>query len=203
MKYRDLRDFLGKLEAEGELKRIQAQVNPRLEVTEICDRTLRRGGPALLFEKPHGSSIPLLGNLFGTPKRVAMGMGQDSVAALREVGRLLAYLKEPDPPRGMKDAWEKLPVFKQVLHMAPKVSSRAPCQENVLEGSEVDLSRLPVQTCWPADAGPLITWALVVTKGPRKARQNMGIYRQQVIGANKLIMRWLSHRGGALDYRDW
>ncbi len=203
MKYRDLRDFLDKLEAEGELKRIQAEVDPRLEVTEICDRTLRRSGPALLFEKPQGSSIPLLGNLFGTPKRVAMGMGEDSVAALREVGRLLAYLKEPDPPRGMKDAWEKLPVFKQVLHMAPKVISRAPCQENVLEGSEVDLSRLPVQTCWPADAGPLITWALVVTKGPRKARQNMGIYHQQVIGANKLVMRWLSHRGGALDYRDW
>ncbi len=203
MKYRDLRDFLNKLEAEGELKRVRLEVDPRLEVTEICDRTLRRAGPALLFENPRGSDIPLLGNLFGTPRRVALGMGEDSLEALREVGKLLAFLKEPDPPKGMKDAWEKLPVFKQVLHMAPKVVSRAPCQEHIFEGSEVDLSRLPVQTCWPEDAGPLITWALVVTKGPHKARQNMGIYRQQVIGRNKLIMRWLSHRGGALDFRDW
>ncbi len=203
MKYRDLRDFLNKLEAEGELKRIQLEVDPCLEVTEICDRTLRRAGPALLFENPRGSDIPLLGNLFGTPRRVALGMGEDSLEALREVGKLLAFLKEPDPPKGMKDAWEKLPVFKQVLHMAPKVVSRAPCQEHIFQGSEVDLSRLPVQTCWPEDAGPLITWALVVTKGPHKARQNMGIYRQQVIGRSKLIMRWLSHRGGALDFRDW
>ena len=203
MKYRDLRDFLNKLEADGELKRVRLEVDPRLEVTEICDRTLRRAGPALLFENPRGSDIPLLGNLFGTPRRVALGMGEDSLEALREVGKLLAFLKEPDPPKGMKDAWEKLPVFKQVLHMAPKVVSRAPCQEYIFEGSEVDLSRLPVQTCWPEDAGPLITWALVVTKGPHKARQNMGIYRQQVIGRSKLIMRWLSHRGGALDFRDW
>ena len=203
MKYRDLRDFLNKLEAEDELKRIQLEVDPRLEVTEICDRTLRRAGPALLFENPRGSDIPLLGNLFGTPRRVALGMGEDSLEALREVGKLLAFLKEPDPPRGMKDAWEKLPVFKQVLHMAPKVVSRAPCQQHIFEGAEVDLSQLPVQTCWPEDAGPLITWALVVTKGPHKARQNMGIYRQQVIGRNKLIMRWLSHRGGALDFREW
>ncbi len=203
MKYRDLRDFLHKLEAEGELKRVHLEVDPYLEITEICDRTLRAAGPALLFENPRGSDIPLLGNLFGTPRRVALGMGVESVDALREVGKLLAFLKEPDPPRGMKDAWEKLPIFKQVLTMAPKVVSRAPCQEHVTEGSGVDLGRLPIQTCWPEDAGPLITWALVVTKGPHKARQNMGIYRQQVIGANRLIMRWLSHRGGALDFRDW
>ncbi len=203
MKYRDLRDFLEKLEADGELKRIDVGVDPCLEVTEICDRTLRRGGPALLFQHPHGSDIPLLGNLFGTPRRVALGMGEESVAALREVGKLLAFLKEPDPPKGMKDAWEKLPIFKQVLNMAPKLVSRAPCQENVREAPEVDLTRLPIQTCWPGDAGPLITWALVVTKGPQKTRQNMGIYRQQLIGPDKLIMRWLSHRGGALDFRDW
>ncbi len=203
MKYRDLRDFLEKLEADGELKRIDVGVDPRLEVTEICDRTLRRGGPALLFQHPHGSDIPLLGNLFGTPRRVALGMGEESVTALREVGKLLAFLKEPDPPKGMKDAWEKLPIFKQVLNMAPKLVSRAPCQENVREAPEVDLTRLPIQTCWPGDAGPLITWALVVTKGPQKTRQNMGIYRQQLIGPDKLIMRWLSHRGGALDFRDW
>jgi len=203
MIYTDLRDFLAKLEREDELKRIKVEVDPRLEMTEICDRTLRIGGPALLFERPTGHSVPVLGNLFGTPRRVALGMGQDSVAALREVGKLLAYLKEPEPPKGFKDAWEKFPVLKQVLNMAPKVVSRAPCQEHVLAGDDVDLGTLPIQTCWPEDAAPLITWALVVTKGPHKDRQNMGIYRQQVIGRNKVIMRWLAHRGGALDYREW
>jgi 4-hydroxy-3-polyprenylbenzoate decarboxylase len=156
-----------------------------------------------LFEKPRGHAIPVLGNLFGTPKRVAMGMGQDSVEALREVGKLLAYLKEPDPPKGLKDAWEKLPVLKQVLNMAPKELSKAPCQEIVWEGKDVDLGKLPIQTCWPGDAGPLITWGLTVTKGPHKTRQNLGIYRQQVIAPNKVIMRWLAHRGGALDFRDF
>jgi 4-hydroxy-3-polyprenylbenzoate decarboxylase len=203
MKYRDLRDFIDQLERQGELKRIAVEVDPHLEITEICDRTLRAGGPALLFENPKGSNVPVLGNLFGTPRRVALGMGEDSVDALREVGRLLAFLKEPEPPRGFKDAWDKLPVFKQVLNMAPKVVKKAPCQEVVLEGDDVDLSRLPIQTCWPDDAGPLITWALVVTRGPRKERQNLGIYRQQVLGRNRVIMRWLAHRGGALDYRDW
>jgi len=203
MIYTDLRDFLAKLERENELKRIKVAVDPRLEMTEICDRTLRAGGPALLFEQPTGHSVPVLGNLFGTPRRVALGMGQDSVAALREVGKLLAYLKEPEPPKGFKDAWEKFPVLKQVLNMAPKVVTRAPCQEHVLAGDDVDLGTLPIQTCWPEDAAPLITWALVVTKGPHKDRQNMGIYRQQVIGRNKVIMRWLAHRGGALDYREW
>jgi len=178
-------------------------VDPYLEVTEICDRTLRAGGPALLFENTKGSDIPLLGNLFGTPERVAMGMGEDSVEALREVGKLLAFLKEPEPPKGFRDAWEKLPVFKQVLNMAPKIIKKADCQRNVLEGDEVDLGKLPVQTCWPEDAAPLITWALVVTRGPHKERQNLGIYRQQVIAKNKLIMRWLAHRGGALDFKDW
>jgi 4-hydroxy-3-polyprenylbenzoate decarboxylase len=203
MKYKDLRDFLAQLEKQGELKRVAVEVDPHLEMTEICDRLLKAGGPAVLFEKPRGHAIPVLGNLFGTPKRVAMGMGQDSVEALREVGKLLAYLKEPDPPKGLKDAWEKLPVLKQVLNMAPKELSRAPCQEIVWEGNEVDLGKLPIQTCWPGDAGPLITWGLTVTKGPHKTRQNLGIYRQQVIASNKVIMRWLAHRGGALDFRDF
>jgi len=203
MKYKDLRDFISQLEAEGELKRIGIEVDPVLEITEICDRTLRAGGPALLFEKVKGSEFPILGNLFGTPRRVAMGMGENSVEALREVGRLLAVLKEPDPPKGMKDAWEKLPMYRKVLDMAPKDVKRAPCQEVVLEGDAVDLSRIPVMTCWPGDAGPLITWGLVVTRGPEKPRQNLGIYRMQVIDKNRVIMRWLSHRGGALDFRDW
>ena len=203
MKYRDLRDFIKQLEKQGELKRIQYAADPYLEITEICDRTLKQEGPALLFEQPKGYSVPLLGNLFGTPHRVAMGMGAESVSALRETGELLAYLKEPEPPKGMKDAIEKFPVFKQVLNMAPKLVKSPHCQEVVLEGEEIDLSRYPIQTCWPEDAGPLITWALVVTKGPYKDRQNLGIYRQQVIGKNKTIMRWLAHRGGALDFREW
>ncbi len=203
MKYRDLRDFLDQLEARGELRRISLPVDPRLEMTEICDRTLRRGGPALLFEKPVGFDIPVLGNLFGTPERVAMGMGQETLADLRELGRLLAFLKEPDPPRGMKEAWESLPIFKRVLDMAPKMLRDAPCQEQVIPGDDVDLSALPVQTCWPDDAGPLITWGLTVTRNPASERLNLGIYRQQVIGRNKIIMRWLAHRGGALDFLEW
>ncbi len=200
----DLREFISRLEAKGELKRIAVPVNPKLEMTEIADRVLRAGGPALLFEKPTTGEMPVLANLFGTPQRVALGMGADAdwQTSLREVGKLLAYLKEPEPPKGFKDAWDKLPVLKQVLHMAPKVVSSAPCQEVVWEGKEVDLSRLPVMTCWPGDAAPLITWGLTVTRGPNKSRQNLGIYRQQVIGPNKVIMRWLAHRGGALDYRD-
>ena len=203
MKYRDLRDFLEQLESRGELHRIRAEVDPYLEMTEICDRTLRAGGPALLFEHPKGHRIPVLGNLFGTPERVAFGMGEESVSALRDVGVLLSQLKEPEPPKGMKDAWDKLPVFRKVLDMAPKKVRAAACQTHVLEGPSVDLSTLPIQTCWPGDAGPLITWGLVVTRGPEKRRQNLGIYRMQVIGPNRVIMRWLAHRGGALDFRDW
>ncbi len=203
MRYRDLRDFIAQLEQRGQLRRVAAEVDPALEMTEICDRVLRAGGPAILFERPKGHDIPVLANLFGTPERVALGMGEDSVTALREVGRLLAMLKEPDPPRGMKDAWNKLPVFKKVLDMAPKEVRNAPCQQVMVEGDAVDLGRLPVQTCWPEDAGPLITWGLVITRGPEKPRQNLGIYRMQVIGRNRVIMRWLAHRGGALDFRDW
>jgi len=203
MKYNDLRDFIHQLEQQGQLKRISQEVDPELEMTEICDRTLRAAGPALLFENPKGSQFPVLGNLFGTPERVAMGMGENSVDALRSIGELLAFLKEPEPPKGMKDAWEKLPIYKQVLNMAPKVVKSAACQTHIIEGDDIDLTQLPIQTCWPDDAGPLITWALVVTKGPNKERQNLGIYRQQVIAKNKVIMRWLAHRGGALDYKEW
>jgi len=202
MSYSDLRDFLSQLDKKGELKRISVPVSPRLEMTEICDRVLRAGGPALLFERPAGHDIPVLGNLFGTAQRVAAAMGLNDFKDLRSIGELLAYLKEPEPPRGLRDLWDRFPLFKQVLNMAPKERSSAPCQEVVWEGKDVDLARLPVQTCWPEDAGPLITWGLTVTRGPAKPRQNLGIYRQQVIGRNRLIMRWLAHRGGALDYQD-
>jgi 4-hydroxy-3-polyprenylbenzoate decarboxylase len=214
MAYRDLRDFLAQLEALGELKRIAVEVDPHLEMTEICDRVLKQAGPALLFERPCGFNgtggqphIPVLGNLFGTPRRVALAMGanadDDPLPKLREIGEFLAFLKEPEPPKGWKDVWERwTPIAKHVLHMAPKVESSAPCQEVVWESGDIDLGRLPIQTCWPEDAGPLITWGLVVTRGPHKARQNLGIYRQQVIAKNKVIMRWLAHRGGALDFRD-
>jgi len=203
MKYNDLRDFIDQLEKMGELKRITTEVDPNLEMTEICDRTLRAGGPALLFENPKGYDTPVLGNLFGTAKRVALGMGRSDVTALRGIGELLAFLKEPEPPKGIKDAWQKLPIFKQVMNMAPKEVRSAPCQQIVIEKDQVDLYKLPIQTCWPDDAGPLVTWPLVITQGPEKSRQNLGIYRQQLIAKNKLIMRWLSHRGGALDFREW
>ena len=208
MKYHDLRDFIAQLEKIGELKRISVPVSTHLEMTEICDRVLRAQGPAILFENVVGPdnkkhSMPVLANLFGTPRRVALGMGEENIQALREVGKLLAYLKEPEPPKGLKDAWDKWPVLKQVLNMSPKVLSKAPCQDVVWEGAEVDLGRLPVQHCWPGDVAALITWGLVVTRGPNKPRQNLGIYRQQVIAPNKVIMRWLAHRGGALDYQEW
>jgi|TARA_R110001599_G_C12218556_1_gene657127 4-hydroxy-3-polyprenylbenzoate decarboxylase len=203
MKYKDLRDFIDQLERLGELKRITQEVDPYLEMTEICDRTLRAGGPALLFENPKGFDMPVLGNLFGTPKRVALGMGQTDVQALRGVGELLAFLKEPEPPKGMRDAWQKLPIFKKVLSMGPKDIRNPPCQDIVIQKDDVNLYDLPIQTCWPGDAGPLVTWPLVITRGPEKSRQNLGIYRQQLIGKNRLIMRWLSHRGGALDFKEW
>ncbi|MFV0279034.1 MAG: 4-hydroxy-3-polyprenylbenzoate decarboxylase [Parahaliea sp.] len=203
MNYSDLRSFLDVLEQRGELKRIAVEVDPHLEMTEIADRTLRAGGPALLFENPRGFHTPVLANLFGTEQRVALGMGADSIEALREIGELLAYLRQPDPPRGMRDAWDKAPVLRQVLNMAPRLVRNPACQYHVKEGGAVDLHQLPIQTCWPQDAAPLVTWPLVITRGPEKERQNLGIYRMQLIGRNKLIMRWLSHRGGALDYRDW
>ena len=210
MKYTDLRDFLAQLERRGELKRVAVEIDPKFEMTEICERVLKSNGPAVLFENPKGFDgssgrprIPVLGNLFGTPLRVALGMGEETVESLREVGKLLAFLKEPEPPKGLKDAWQNTrPIFLQVMHMAPKERASAPCQETVWEGGDVDLGRLPVQTCWPGDVAPLITWGITVTRGPRKERQNLGIYRQQVLARNKVVLRWLGHRGGALDFRD-
>lgn len=203
MKYNDLRDFLSQLEKLGQLKRIKQPISTHLTMTEISDRTLRAGGPALLFENPIGHKTPVLTNLFGTTERVALAMGQNSVEALRDVGKLLAMLKEPEPPKGFKDALSKIPLYKQVLNMPVKVVKKAACQQQVFSGDEVDLTQLPIQSCWPGDVAPLITWGLTVTKGPHKERQNLGIYRQQLLGKNKLIMRWLSHRGGALDFQEW
>ena len=203
MSYKDLREFIAALESKGDLVRITKPIDPYLEMTEIADRTLKQGGPALLFENPTQGKMPVLANLFGTQERVAMGMGAESVAALREVGEILAYLRQPDPPKGFKDAWDKAPILKQVLNMAPKVVRNGECQRHAKFNEDVNLDDLPIQTCWPGDVGPLVTWPLVITRGPNKERQNLGIYRMQKIGRNKLILRWLSHRGGALDYRDW
>lgn len=203
MKYTDLRDFIDQLDNRGLLKRVHHPVSPKLELTIISDRVLRAGGPALLFTNPHDSTMPILANLFGTVERVALGMGEETISALREIGKLLAALKEPEPPKGFKDAFAKLPLLKQALNMAPKHVSNPSCHDYVWENDEVDLTRLPIQTCWPEDAAPLITWGLVTTKGPHQPRENIGIYRQQLLGKNKLIMRWLSHRGGALDFQAW
>ena len=208
MKYRDLRDFISQLEAVGELRRLAEPVSARLEMTALADQVLHAGGPAILVTKPVGYKIPALINLFGTPRRVALGMGAEDLAGLREVGQVLARLKEPEPPRGLKDAGRLLAMVKAVWDMKPARLRSAPCQEVVCEGAEVDLASLPIQTCWPGDAGPLITWGLTITRGPQvgptpRTRQNLGIYRQQVIGQREVIMRWLAHRGGALDFRDF
>jgi 4-hydroxy-3-polyprenylbenzoate decarboxylase len=205
MKYSDLRDFILHLESLGELKRVAHPISPYLEMTEICDRVLKASGPAILFESPAGSTIPVLANLFGTPNRVALAMGRESAKELREIGQFLALLKEPQPPKGLLDALKQIPLYKQLLNMSPSFVSqgKALCQEIQLKGDDIDLNQFPIQTCWPNDAAPLITWGLVVTQGPLKARQNLGIYRQQVIAKNKVIMRWLAHRGGALDYKSW
>lgn len=203
MKYKDLREFLSLLEQKGELKRISQSIDPYLEMTEIADRTLRAGGPALLFENPKGYPMPVLCNLFGSAKRVAMGMGQKDVTTLRDVGRLLAFLKEPDPPQGFLDLCQQWLKFKQVLNMPTKCIGSAPCQEQIWRGEDVDLNRIPIMHCWPEDVAPLVSWGLTITRGPHKKRQNLGIYRQQRLTKNKLIMRWLSHRGGALDYQEW
>jgi 4-hydroxy-3-polyprenylbenzoate decarboxylase len=203
MKFDDLRDFIAQLEEKGLLKRIKQEIDPNLEMTEISDRTLRAGGPALLFENPKGYDTPVLTNLFGTTQRVAMAMGKEDVSQLREVGEWLAYLKQPEPPKGIKTLWEKLPIFKQVLNMPTKMVAKPACQQIVMQGDEVDLTKLPIMTCWPGDVAPLLTWGLTITRGPYKKRQNLGIYRQQLIGKNKIIMRWLSHRGGAIDFQQW
>ena len=203
MKYTDLRDYIAQLEKQGELKRISYPINPHLEMTEIADRVLRQGGPALLFENPIGYNMPVLCNLFGTPKRVAMGMGRDDISALREIGHLLAFLREPEPPKGIRDFFSELPKYKQVLNMPVKQRSSAQCQEIIIQNDDVDLTQIPIMHCWPDDVAPLITWGLTITKGPNKDRQNLGVYRLQRLAKNKLIMRWLAHRGGALDFQEW
>ncbi|MGD1326471.1 UbiD family decarboxylase [Pandoraea pnomenusa] len=207
MKYLDLRDFTAQLERSGQLRRVDVPVSPVLEMTALADRVLKAAGPALWFERPTGYDMPVLANLFGTPERVALGMGvengDNALSSLRDIGRLLSTLKEPEPPRGLKDAGKLFGMAKAVWDMAPKEVSAPVCQEIVWEGEDVDLGRLPIQTCWPGDAAPLITWGLVITKGPNRRRQNLGIYRQQVMGRNQVIMRWLAHRGGALDFREF
>lgn len=207
MKYKDLRDFISQLEKNNDLKRIDTPVSSSLEMTEISDRVLKAEGPALIFQhamhEGKKSDMPVLTNLFGTPTRVAQGMGAADTTALRDIGELLASLREPEAPKGFKDALAKVSMLKAALwDMSPKNVRGAPCQDIVWEGDEVDLAKLPIQTCWPGDVAPLLTWGLVITRGPNARRQNLGIYRQQVLGRNKLIMRWLSHRGGALDFRD-
>jgi len=202
--YKSFRDFLTDLESRNDLRRITQKVNPRLEMTEICYRTLRNDGPALWFEHPENSAVPALCNLFGTMHRIAAGIGRDSVQELREIGEILATLKDPEWPAGIGEALDKFPAFRKLIHLTPRVIRTAPpCQENIIESGDIDLGTLPIQTCWPGDAGPLITWGLTITRGPYKTRQNIGIYRLQVIEKNKLIMRWLPHRGGAQDFRDW
>ncbi len=202
MAYHDLREFIDQLEKEGDLLRITAEVDPHLEMTEIGYRVIRENGPALLFENPKGYDMPVLINLFGTVERIAKGLGVTR-HGLTEVGELLACLKQPEPPKGLSDAIDKLPLLKTMLAMPPKTVKKAVCQEVVKMGDEVDLTRLPVMGCWPDEPAPLMTWPLVITQGPNGGRTNLGIYRMQVMNKNQAIMRWLAHRGGALDHQNW
>jgi 4-hydroxy-3-polyprenylbenzoate decarboxylase len=203
MAYKNLRDFIKDLEKSKKLLRIKTPVDPKFEITEICHRTLKGEGPALLFENPKGFNIPVLSNLFGTVERIALSLGGKTKEDLRELGSIFAFLKTPKHPASIKSLLKKMPIYKKVLHMNPKLIDNAPAQENIIEGNDIDLSTIPIQTCWPNDAGPLITWGLVTTKSISQKRQNLGVYRQQVISKNQLIMRWLAHRGGALDYLEW
>src|SRR5215217_3684754 len=208
MEYSDLRHFVGALEQSGDLLRVAEPVSTRLEMTAVGDFALRRGGPALFFEKPDGYRIPVLTNLFGTTRRVALAMGATEVGELRDIGVVLANLKEPEPPKGLRDAGRLLQMAKTLWTMRPVSTPRPACRDVEIAAEAIDLGRLPIQTCWPADAGPLITWGLVITRGPQglagsRLRQNLGIYRQQIIGSRQVIMRWLAHRGGALDFRDF
>lgn len=203
MSYASLREFLRVLEHDGELTRVPFPVDPKLEMTALCRRSLRERGPALLFEQPCGSTMPVLGNLFGSIERVVAALGFESTAQLREIGSVLAFLKEPQWPNRLNELFEKLPAFAPLLKATPRSVEDPSCCEVVQTGREIDLTRWPIWTCWPDDAGPLITWGLVVTRGVRHPRQNVAVYRQQVLGPNRVIMRWLAHRGGALDYRSW
>ncbi|WP_421792522.1 UbiD family decarboxylase [Hyphobacterium sp.] len=216
MAYKSLREFIDWLEARGDLKRITTPVSTELEMTEIHRRVLKAGGPALLFEnvineKGEKAGMPVLANLFGTVQRVANavtlgGEHRETGAELREVGELLAFLRQPEPPRGVKDALSMLPLAKTVMSMRPKTVRKAPCQEIVWTGNDIDLDKLPIQTCWPGEPAPLITWPLIVTKGPSDSKEddfNLGIYRMQKLGKDKTLMRWLKHRGGAQHYQRW
>ncbi len=205
MTYSSLRDFIADLEKDGLLVRVKTPVSTHLEMTEIGTRLIASGGPAVLFENVIGSKIPVLINLFGTVERVAKGMGKKP-EELRELGKTLAFLKQPEPPNGWKEAWEMLPILKTAMAMNPKNVSKAPCQEVVLTGDDIDLGLLPIQTCWPNEPAPLITWPLVVTKASGDTEgdnYNLGIYRMQVLGKNKTLMRWLKHRGGAQHHASW
>jgi len=216
MAYKSLREFLALLENEADLKRVARPVSTHLEMTEIQTRLLAKKGPAVLFENPvhadgRASEMPALVNLFGTVERVARavtlgGEPRKTAADLREVGELLAFLRQPEPPRGFRDAMDMLPIARSVMSMRPQTVRKAPCQEIVLEGDDIDLDRLPIQGCWPGEPAPLITWPLVVTKGPSDAKEddfNLGIYRMQKLSKNRTLMRWLKHRGGAQHYQRW
>ncbi len=202
MPYNDLRDFINNLEKKGELVRIKTEVSPYLEITEILERLLLMKGPAVLFENVKGFSVPVVANLYGTIERVALGLESDE-EGLEEIGTFLAYLQHPEPPKGLIEAIKKLPFFAKIMSLTPKSVNRAPCQEVIIQGDDVDLSRFPVMTCWPGDVAPLITWPLVITQSPSGGPYNVGVYRMQVIGKNKTIMRWLKTRGGAQHYREW
>ena len=205
MAYESLREFIERLEGAGRLVRVSAKVSPRLEITEIHTRLLAEQGPAVLFENVEGSRMPVLANLFGTVERVAWGMSREP-HELRQLGELLAFLRQPEPPGGWREAVGMVPLLRAALAMKPRSVARAACQEVVLQGDAIDLGLLPVQTCWPGEPAPLITWPLVVTKGPSDERVdgfNLGIYRMQVTGRNTTLMRWLRHRGGAQHHRRW
>jgi 4-hydroxy-3-polyprenylbenzoate decarboxylase len=212
MPYASLRDFIARLEQSGRLVRVAAPVSPHLEMTEIQTRLLAEKGPAVLFEnvvRADGtrSDIPVLVNLFGTVERVAWGMDREP-GELRQVGETLAFLRQPEPPGGWREALDMLPMLRTVMAMKPRTVGSAPCQEVVLTGRDIDLGRLPVQTCWPGEPAPLITWPLIVTQGPnpkgdKQDSFNLGIYRLQVTGRNTTLMRWLKHRGGAQHHQRW
>ena len=203
MSYSDLRSFLAVLERSGQLRRVEAAVDPHLETTALCQRAQRRGGPALLMERPLGAALPFLGNVFGHRARIEAALGGRPLASLRELGELLAALKEPRWPGNLQRLLRDWPAWGQLAHVAPRVQREADFDEVVQRGEAVDLGALPIQTCWPRDAGPLITLGLVITRSARLERQNIGIYRMQVLGGNRVIMRWLAHRGGAQDFAEW
>ena len=203
MSFHDLRGYLARLERDQQLWRVRTPVDPHLESTALCLRALHEGGPALLMEQAVGAQHALLGNLFGQRRRIELALAGRPLASLRELGQLLAAIKEPRWPSSLRDALAIWPQLAQLAYVAPQRVREAAFEHETLTGDDIDLARLPIQQCWPDDAGKLITFGLVVTRGTRQLRQNVAIYRQQVIARNRVIMRWLPHRGGALDYADW